>query len=235
VAPSSTPLPSPALSTPLSDEDVAALLGKKPRWGVRLVVAALALTVVAGGAYKVATRRKAAPVVAVPVAPPIGRLDKLALPVKFPPGWAPMPGSGHTHSAPGGRVKTALLYRGGTTAFPEREAFVSVLPLAGDLAQGKTMTDAELLTATRNGDVGLKLQLFDSRTTYTAQGCEVARFGTQRAGFCRGVASRPGASMTLRTYLLVGGQRGVLTLFATLPSAQDAPREEEQIVASLEP
>ncbi len=200
-----------------------------------VLAGAMALVVVGGAAYRFFKRPEPAPVAVPSPAQETVPLGKLDLKARFPFGWEHLPASGRTHAAPGGAVKTALLYRGGSPVQPRHAAFVGVMPLAGDLVEGAAISDEALLAATRNGDMGLKLQLFEANTEYQPGGCEVTRIAGHRTGLCRGVASRKNGTTTLRTYLLVGGRRGILALFSAAPSVTDAAREEERIVASLEP
>jgi hypothetical protein len=197
-----------------------------PKWAIP---AAVVVVVGAGVAFAVFKRpnadKPAEPT--APIADHLRRVPQLALDAEFPQGWKVASDAGSAIVP-----NTAVVFRGDSEPDPDQAVFLAALPLADDLAAGIDITDAVLLAAAHDAEVGAAAHVTATGGLYETEGCVLSIIG-QHTAVCRGEAKQRGQTMALRTYLRVGATRAVIALFIAKSTVKTATKDAEQIVRSF--
>jgi hypothetical protein len=236
-APVDEPMPSEppaAAATEAPPGQAAAPASARGRRTRRIALAAAAATsLLAAGAWLALDRFAPRPAAPPPAPPPVARaaaapprtfLAPLALHARLPPGWRIGP-AGDALAA-----KTSLLFRGASAKDPEAGLYLGVMPL--DQALAGRPTDEALLAAAERGHKGGVALMTSHHASYQPGACRVVTVGGRRAGMCVGSASHEGKSVSVQTYVVVGGQRALLALSMSRGGG-GAAADADHILASL--
>lgn len=182
-----------------------------------------------------AERPAAAPEVADAAAPTGALLAGLNLGVKFPTGWQEPTLNPFEPHPPGFPEGTAFVYRGGGPNDPEHGLFIGVRPAGGAVPRHGAEKEDPHVTLARIAEQGAASRIAQEGGQYKSEGCELTIVGGRRVGVCTGAVTGQNTFSKLRTYLLMGETRAIVTVSLSRATVANAKDEAEAVVAQLTP